>query len=236
MVDVARGADRQRHAGITLRRFNTRRFSPASPPRRPRRSRPPRGCGSPAGASRRGRHRSRPARRRRSGPASSSSSAHAKDGSSASGSAPPPTRATVSSTLPPTSSARRSARARTSLHRLVEHAQHGDLAASALGVEVERERPLERRERQLVGAQRALQRVPPQPLDQVGAPDDDPGLRAAEELVAGEADEIGTRGEAAARGGLVTERHERPGAEVVDERQARLASRPRPARTGRAAR
>ena len=86
-------------------------------------------------------------------------------------------------------------------------------------VEVERERPLERGERQLVGAQRALERVAPEPLDQVGAPDDDPGLRAAEQLVAGEADEIGAGGEASARGRLVRQPHERAGAEIVDERQ-----------------
>ena len=91
------------------------------------------------------------------------------------------------------------------LERLVEHPQHRDLAPRALGVEVERERPLERGERQLVRAQRALQRMAAQPLDEVGAPDDDAGLRPAEELVAGEADEIGAGGEARRGGRLVAD-------------------------------
>ena len=57
----------------------------------------------------------------------------------------------------------------------------------------ERERALERSERQLVGAERALERVAAQPLDELGAADDDARLRPAEELVAREADEVGTR-------------------------------------------
>ena len=56
-------------------------------------------------------------------------------------------------------------------------------------------------------------------LDEVGAPDDDPRLRPAEELVAREGDEVGARGEALARRRLVLERRERARAEVVDERQ-----------------
>ena len=61
--------------------------------------------------------------------------------------------------------------------------------------------------------------MPAQPLDQVGPADEDPRLRPAEQLVAREADEIGSRGEA--RGGrrLVADRRERARAEVVDERQ-----------------
>ncbi len=156
---------------------------------------------------------------RRSGAASSSSTAQAKLGSSASGSAPPPTRATVSSTEPPTSCARRSARRAHRLGGLAEHAQHGHLPRGPLGVEVERERPLERREGELVGAERALERVAAQALDEVGAPRDDPRLRPAEQLVAREGDEVGARGEALARGRLVLERRERARAEVVDERQ-----------------
>ena len=58
-------------------------------------------------------------------------------------------------------------------------------------LEVEEECPLERRERQLVDAQRALEWVPAQALDEVGTAQDDPGLRPAEQLVAREADEIG---------------------------------------------
>ena len=114
----------------------------------------------------------------RSGAASDSSSAHAKLGSSASGSAPPPTRATVSSTVPPTSAASRSARARTASASSRSIRSTGN---SLRRVEVEAQRSLERRERQLVGAQRPLQRMAAQPLDEVGAPDDDarPAARRA---------------------------------------------------------
>src|SRR5207253_635923 len=76
------------------------------------------------------------------------------------------------------------------LGRLVEHPQHRYLAERASGIEVERERSLERRQRQLVGAERALERVAPQPLDELRAARDDSGLRPAEELVSREADEI----------------------------------------------
>ena len=101
----------------------------------------------------------------------------------------------------------------------MQHAEHGHLAQRPLRVEVEPERPLERRERELVRAQSPLERVTPQRLDEVGAADDDPGLGAAEELVAGEADEIGAGGEALLRGRLVLEVHEDARAEVVDQRQ-----------------
>ena len=71
---------------------------------------------------------------------------------------------------------------------LAEHAQDRD----PLGrLEVEEQRPLERRERELVDPQRALERVAAQPLDELRVAEDDPGLRPAEELVAREADEVG---------------------------------------------
>src|SRR5207342_2052627 len=70
------------------------------------------------------------------------------------------------------------------------HAQDGHLAERALRFEVELKRPFERCKGQLVGANSPLQRVAAQPLDELCAPDDDPGLRPSEELVAGEADEI----------------------------------------------
>ena len=49
--------------------------------------------------------------------------------------------------------------------------------------------------------------------------DDDARLRPAQKLVPREADEAGARREALARLRLVAERHERAGAEVVDERE-----------------
>ena len=109
------------------------------------------------------------------------------------------------------------------LGRLAQHAQHRDLLRP---VEVERERSLERGERELVGAERALERVAPQPLDQLGAAHDDPRLRPAEQLVAREADEVGAGGEARGWRRLTLELDERAGAEVVDERQPRHVSPP----------
>ena len=115
--------------------------------------------------------------------------------------------------------------------RLAHHAQHRHLVERRSG-RVERERPFERGERQLVGAQRALQRMAPQPLDELGASDDDAGLRAAEQLVAGEADEVGAGREARASRRLVARQstRQRAGAEVVDERQLVALRDRRPAR------
>ena len=110
------------------------------------------------------------------------------------------------------------------LGRLAQHPQHRDLLRP---VEVERERALERGERELVRAERAVERVAAQPLDEVGAAGDDPGLRAAEQLVAGEADEVGSRGQRGGRRRLALDLDERARAEVVDERQ------PVPPRDGR---
>ena len=61
--------------------------------------------------------------------------------------------------------------------------------------------------------------MPAQPFDEVGAPDDDPGLGPAEQLVAGEADEVGAGGKALLGRGLVLEMNKHTGAEVVDERE-----------------
>ena len=102
---------------------------------------------------------------------------------------------------------------------LVEHAEHRHLRERTHGVEVEEQRALERGEPELVDAQRAMQRMAPQPLDQVGAAEDDTGLRAAEQLVAAEADEVGALLERGARGRLVAEVDERAGAEIVEQRQ-----------------
>ena len=87
---------------------------------------------------------------------------------------------------------------------LERHSQDGHLAERPLRLEVERERPLERRERELVGANGPLERVTAQTLDEVGPADDDPGLRPAEELVAREADEIRAGLEALANRRLLT--------------------------------
>ena len=153
----------------------------------------------------------------RSGSASSSGSAHAKLGISATGSAPPPERATVSWTVPPVSSASRSARARTASAGSVEHAQDREVAAARA---VGRQGALERGQRELVGPERALERMPAHALDEVAPPDGDAGLRAAEELVAREGDDVRARLEARARRGLVADLDERSRAEVVHEGEA----------------
>ena len=175
------------------------------PRRRRRRARRRRACGSRAAACRRGRSRSPAGRTRGAWARATPRPRRRRTASSASGSAPPPTRRTVSSTSPPTAAASRSARARTTGGVLAEHPQHGHLAQRPLGVEVEQQRSLERGEAELVDAQRAVQRMPAQALDQVGAADDDSGLRAAEQLVAAEADEVGAGGERVPRRRLVGE-------------------------------
>ena len=102
----------------------------------------------------------------------------------------------------------------------MQHPQHRHLAQRARRIQVEEQRALERGKPELVDAHRAVQRMPPQPLDQVGAPDHDPGLRPAEQLVAAEADEVGAGGERVARRRLVGDLDERTGAEVVEQRHA----------------
>ena len=61
--------------------------------------------------------------------------------------------------------------------------------------------------------------MPAEPLDQLGAAREDACLRAAEQLVAREAHDVGSRGKARRGGRLVTDRREGARAEIVDERQ-----------------
>src|SRR5205814_8014293 len=81
------------------------------------------------------------------------------------------------------------------------------------------QRAFERGERELIGPERALERMAPQPRDELRAAADDAGLRPAEQLVPREGDEARARGEALADEGFVGARHEAAGAEVVDQRQ-----------------
>ena len=82
---------------------------------------------------------------------------------------------------------------------LSQHPQHRDLFGR---VQVDPQRPLERRERELVGPHCAMQRMPAQALDELGSPDDDSRLWAAEQLVSGEAHEIRSVRERLPRGRL----------------------------------
>src|SRR5581483_7240991 len=82
---------------------------------------------------------------------------------------------------------------------LRERAEDGDPLRR---LEVEEQRPLEGGERELVDAQRTLERMSAQLLDELGVTEHDPGLRPTEQLVAGEADEIRAARERLPRGRL----------------------------------
>ncbi len=104
----------------------------------------------------------------------------------------------------------------------------GKALAEEFGRTIEAEHRVERRERQLVDAQRALERILLEPANQVRAADDDAGLRSAEQLVAAERDEVGARGDRRAHGRLVRQApalqvDERTAAEIDRDRHAALA-------------
>src|SRR2546421_454974 len=111
----------------------------------------------------------------------------------------------------------------------LEHGEHGDLAAGALWVAVAPQRRLKRGQRQLVESQGPRQRVRARRGNGVRAADHQTGLRAAEQLVAGEADQRGAREYRAAHRRLVAQRGdarcERPRPDVVDHGPAELAQR-----------
>ena len=184
------------------------------------RTRPRRSARRAAGRRRAGRRRASP------GPSPGASTATAGPGSSSSGSAPPPTRATASITSPPVCVRKRAGTLLERLARDVEHRQHRDLAPRALGVAVQRERGGERGERQATDPQGARERVAAAGLDRIGGADEDPRLRAAEQLVAAEARQRGAGRDRAAHRRLVRERGqlgERARADVVDHRGAECA-------------
>ena len=113
------------------------------------------------------------------------------------------------------------------LERGGEHRVERHLGFASREVEVERRR--ERGEGELVGAEGARERVPGAGADELRAAEEDPRLRAAERLVAGEADEVGAVVKRRRGDGLVGEprlaeaaRRARPG--VVEERDARVAA------------
>ena len=112
----------------------------------------------------------------------------------------------------------------------MEHAQGTGIRSSSRG-RARARASLWRGQRELVGAQRPLQRMPPKPLDEAGAPDDEPACgppRACRPRKQ-------TRSAPARRlsaGGLVADRSERARAEVVHERQL-VPARPRRAWRGR---
>ena len=79
-----------------------------------------------------------------------------------------------------------------------EHAQHGHALARA-AVLVLDQRGVERGQRHLVDAQRPVERVAAHPVHDRGAPDDQPRLRSAEQLVAAEGHGVGALRQRAAQ-------------------------------------
>ncbi len=107
------------------------------------------------------------------------------------------------------------------LGRLPQRPQHRYLGQRLRGIPVQLQRRLERRQRQLVDPHRARQRVTLHPSHGLGGAHDDPRLRPAQQLVPGEADQVGARLDAGPRRGLVQQVRQveqRAGAEVVDQR------------------
>ena len=112
----------------------------------------------------------------------------------------------------------------------------GSRCGQPVGVGVEPQHRLERRQPDLVEAQRALQRVARERRDQIGAADDEPGLRAAQQLVAAEGDEVGAGLQRLGDGRLVRQapasrdrpacrcRDPRPAADRCSARQLRRAA------------
>ena len=159
----------------------------------------------------------------RSAAAKRSGSATAALGSATPGAPPPPTLASVSTRL-----ARPGRRSAAGQPR-GPAAQVGRVGVeeAADGRPRPAQRGLQRGEGQLVHAQRPGQRVAAHPRDGLGArarrAEQQPGLRAAEQLVAGRGDERGALGERGGGVGLVGQqrvRREQPGADVGDDGHA----------------
>ena len=74
------------------------------------------------------------------------------------------------------------------------------------------------------------------PADELCAPADDPRLRPSEQLVSREGHEVGAGGDRVPREGLVGQREEAAGAEVVEQGQRRAGAPPPQARRWRDAR
>ena len=116
------------------------------------------------------------------------------------------------------------------LGRRGDHPPDGDVGDRPAGP-VEPERRGERGQGHLLGSNGAGQRVLPDPRDEVGATDDQPGLRPTDQLVAAERDQVGAGGEALGRRRLVGEAESRgleqgPAPQVVDDDRAVLVGEP----------
>ena len=150
------------------------------------------------------------------------------------GSEPPPNARLARAATARRRSARRSPRARSRSRR------RGCPSIRQIGISlaparrVQAERGLERGHVHLVHPHRPGDGDAAEPRDQVGAPDDDPGLRSAEQLVAGECDQVRAGAERLGHRGLVRGHAgiavEQPAPHVVARAGYRRAA---PARRGR---
>ena len=200
--------------------------------RAPRRSRPRPACAGRGGGGRPGSARPRADRRRAGGrrahPAARRPPRPGRAARAAAARRRRPSRSTRRSRRPRRCRRRAGARAPRSVGLVRgQHRQHRDLGPRALGLAVERERRLERGERELVEPQRAGERMRAGGGDRLRAADQHARLRPAEQLVAGEADERGAGRDRAAHRRLVGQRRQVLGevarADVVDHRRAELA-------------
>ena len=113
-----------------------------------------------------------------------------------------------------------------------QQAQCRQAHGETIGIGVEAQHRFERGQPDLVEAQRALERVLGEAGDEIGAADDEPGLRATKQFVAAERDEIGTLRQRFGDGRLVRqvpgfEIDQRTAAEIFDKRDAAFASEDR---------
>ena len=148
------------------------------------------------------------------------------------GSDPAPATASVSMTLALVQRARDRLGSRAELvDRCGGHAPERDRGDIAF--EIRARDLLHPRERRLVGADRARERVGLAPIHEVAAADDHAGLRSAEQLVAGEGDERGTGLEALARAGFVVQpfgSSRQPRRALVEETRTGIDDHRRPER------
>jgi hypothetical protein len=120
-------------------------------------------------------------------------------------------------------------RAFDSIERFGDHAEQREALGEPVGIEVEAQRGFERGHGQLVDAEGAHERVARAAIDAGLAADEDAGLRAAQELVAAEEDEVGAGLDAAAGQRFTGEAElaevdQGAAADVVDDGDATAAS------------
>jgi hypothetical protein len=106
-----------------------------------------------------------------------------------------------------------------------QQAQRGQVLRQAFRPQVQHQRGLQRGQRQLAHAQRALHRELADAVHRRAAADDQPGLRAAQQLVAAEGDDVAAGGELLLRQRLARQAVGAPGrpasrAQVGGQRQA----------------